>query len=72
MMDGDTDTEEHHDHDHDDLGDGDRDSHDARDSHSASATLAGFLFGNIDEKGELEEDFLDEVCMMWTGNISLY
>ena len=28
---------------------------------SAVASLTGFLFGNIDEKGELEEDFLDEV-----------
>lgn len=28
---------------------------------STEASLTGFLFGNIDEKGELEEDFLDEV-----------
>ena len=28
---------------------------------SAVSSLTGFLFGNIDEKGELEEDFLDEV-----------
>lgn len=27
---------------------------------STVPTLTGFLFGNIDEKGELEEDFLDE------------
>ena len=27
----------------------------------AMSSLTGFLFGNIDEKGELEEDFLDEV-----------
>jgi hypothetical protein len=27
----------------------------------AVSSLTGFLFGNIDEKGELEEDFLDEV-----------
>lgn len=27
----------------------------------AISSLTGFLFGNIDEKGELEEDFLDEV-----------
>ena len=28
---------------------------------SAVSSLTGFLFGNIDEKGELQEDFLDEV-----------
>jgi hypothetical protein len=27
-----------------------------------SISLTGFLFGNIDTKGELDEDFLDEVC----------
>ncbi|BFZ24166.1 hypothetical protein BsWGS_27204 [Bradybaena similaris] len=27
---------------------------------SAVSSLTGFLFGNIDEKGELDEDFLDE------------
>ncbi|XP_076446577.1 LOW QUALITY PROTEIN: transcription initiation factor TFIID subunit 1-like [Babylonia areolata] len=51
------------DHDHDDHGDGDHEEHEAheeRDSHGNFASLAGFLFGNIDEKGELEEDFLDE------------
>ena len=34
---------------------------------SAVSSLTGFLFGNIDEKGELEEDFLDEVCVMISG-----
>ena len=38
------------------VGDGD---HGISDS---TASLTGFLFGNIDEKGELEGDFLDEVC----------
>ena len=47
--------------------DGDRDEREQEDSHEdhgntdMSAALTGFLFGNIDEKGELEVDFLDEV-----------
>lgn len=28
---------------------------------SASTALAGFLFGNIDESGRLEDDIFDEV-----------
>ena len=28
---------------------------------SAISSLTGFLFGNVDEHGHLEEDFLDEV-----------
>ena len=40
----------------------DRSQPESQDSQT-SAALAGFLFGNIDEKGELEEDFLDEVCI---------
>ena len=27
------------------------------------STLTGFLFGNIDEKGKLENDILDEVSV---------
>lgn len=65
-MDADLDQDEHH--DVDDHGDGDHeDSHEAHDSNSISAVLAGFLFGNIDERGELEEDFLDEVCGQWNS-----
>lgn len=30
-------------------------------SSSTLSCLTGFLFGNIDDKGELEEDFLDAV-----------
>lgn len=30
-------------------------------SGSRTMAMTGFLFGNIDEKGELESDFLDEV-----------
>ena len=33
----------------------------ASDKDQNSFSLTGFLFGNIDEKGQLEEDFLDEV-----------
>ncbi|KAK7495279.1 hypothetical protein BaRGS_00013461, partial [Batillaria attramentaria] len=36
----------------------------------ATATLAGFLFGNIDEKGELEEDFLDEESKRHLSSLS--
>lgn len=31
------------------------------DDEDKSISLTGFLFGNIDTKGELDEDFLDEV-----------
>ncbi len=41
-------------HDHDEGGGGDS-------SPKASASLTGFLFGNIDKEGKLENDVLDEV-----------
>lgn len=31
------------------------------DEEDKSISLTGFLFGNIDTKGDLDEDFLDEV-----------
>ena len=34
---------------------------DDEDDNQGSLSLTGFLFGNIDEKGELEDDVLDEV-----------
>ena len=41
------------------------DDHDHDDGHQEepkrSATVTGFLFGNVNEKGELESDVLDEV-----------
>ena len=37
------------------------DEHEAGEGSSGAITLTGFLFGNIDEKGALTEDFLDEV-----------
>ena len=42
---------DHDDHDHDDLEEGS----------DGQKALTGFLFGNIDNKGELEDDILDEV-----------
>lgn len=37
--------------------------HDTGDEPSDSKiSFANFLFGNVDEKGELETDFLDDVC----------
>ncbi|KAJ8298033.1 hypothetical protein KUTeg_024564 [Tegillarca granosa] len=40
--------------------------------HSSSAmSLAGFLFGNIDDKGELEEDILDEESKRHLGSLSI-
>lgn len=32
--------------------------------------LAGFLFGNIDENGRLESDFLDEDVKKHVGSLS--
>lgn len=40
---------------------GDTDGHYSEIQDSGVSSLTGFLFGNIDEKGELEGDFLDEV-----------
>ncbi|XP_053398607.1 transcription initiation factor TFIID subunit 1-like isoform X2 [Mercenaria mercenaria] len=37
---------------------------------AAVSSLTGFLFGNIDEKGELEEDFLDEESKKHLGSLS--
>ncbi|XP_059142595.1 transcription initiation factor TFIID subunit 1-like [Physella acuta] len=37
---------------------------------SAISSLTGFLFGNIDEKGELEEDFLDEESKRHLGSLT--
>ncbi|XP_055893415.1 transcription initiation factor TFIID subunit 1-like isoform X2 [Biomphalaria glabrata] len=39
-------------------------------SMSSISSLTGFLFGNIDEKGELEEDFLDEESKRHLGSLS--
>lgn len=40
-------------------------------SSSTLSCLTGFLFGNIDDKGELEEDFLDAESKKQLGSLSL-
>ena len=47
--------------------DGDQIEGDEGGSSAAVSSLTGFLFGNIDEKGELQEDFLDEVILQHQG-----
>ncbi|XP_052278992.1 transcription initiation factor TFIID subunit 1-like isoform X2 [Dreissena polymorpha] len=37
--------------------------------HQTDASLTGFLFGNIDEKGELEGDFLDDESKRHLGSL---
>ena len=37
------------------------DSEEEQEEGQGQATLTGFLFGNIDKKGKLEDDVLDEV-----------
>ena len=56
------DSEDEHDHlhDHDHDHDHDQEHHDHEHS-SRNAQLTGFLFGNIDKRGELIDDVLDEV-----------
>jgi transcription initiation factor TFIID subunit 1 len=69
-------SDEDHEHDHDDGDhsfDGDRSSeqHPERDSSKVSASMTGFLFGNINEKGELEaQDYLDEEARGHLGQLS--
>lgn len=50
------------DHDHEES----EEEHDEESDHTESSdrtvNLTGFLFGNIDKKGQLIDDVLDEVC----------
>uniref|UniRef100_K1PWR6 Transcription initiation factor TFIID subunit 1 n=1 Tax=Magallana gigas TaxID=29159 RepID=K1PWR6_MAGGI len=46
------------------------DEHDPSDSHGTMSSMTGFLFGNIDEKGDLTEDFLDEESKRHLGSLS--
>ncbi|XP_055587369.1 transcription initiation factor TFIID subunit 1 isoform X2 [Uranotaenia lowii] len=55
MMDNDSDNDNDHDNDND--GDGE-------------LNLAGFLFGNVDEQGRLENDFLDEEAKQHLSSLS--
>ena len=48
------DSEDEHDHHH-------HDQDNDHDENPADTVLTGFLFGNIDKKGELEDDVLDQV-----------
>ena len=53
------DSDEEHDQDHDE-GAGDHEEGGGSESKQTTA-LTGFLFGNIDKEGKLEDDVLDEV-----------
>nr|XP_022324480.1 transcription initiation factor TFIID subunit 1-like isoform X2 [Crassostrea virginica] len=46
------------------------DEHDPSDGQGTMSSLTGFLFGNIDEKGDLTEDFLDEESKRHLGSLS--
>lgn len=46
------------------------DSDEERDEDALNKQLAGFLFGNIDENGRLESDFLDEDVKKHVGSLS--
>ena len=39
-------------------------------SEEGQAALTGFLFGNIDTRGELEDDVLDDDCKRHLGGLS--
>ncbi|XP_055958756.1 transcription initiation factor TFIID subunit 1 isoform X2 [Patella vulgata] len=54
--------------DHD--GDHHPDDHHSSSQDQAVSSLTGFLFGNIDKKGELEEDFLDEESKRHLGSLN--
>ena len=49
------DSDEEHDHEHE------QDEGGTGDSRQTTTSLTGFLFGNIDKEGRLEDDVLDEV-----------
>ena len=50
---------------------GDSDSSDERESGDQKGlNLAGFLFGNIDQDGQLEENFLDEASKRKLGGLN--
>jgi transcription initiation factor TFIID subunit 1 len=45
---------------------------DQDDNNALNKQLTGFLFGNIDEEGKLESDFLDEDVKKHVGSLSKY
>lgn len=46
------------------------DSDEEQEGDALNKQLAGFLFGNIDENGKLESDFLDEDVKKHVGSLS--
>jgi transcription initiation factor TFIID subunit 1 len=48
------------------------DSEDENNQESDGINLAGFLFGNINEKGELENDFLDSKAKKSLASLTKY
>lgn len=48
------------------------DSDDDHDDDTFSNQLTGFLFGNIDENGKLESDFLDEEAKRQINSLPKY
>lgn len=59
MMDNDSENENENDQDNDND-----------DYESGEINLAGFLFGNVDEHGRLENDFLDEEAKQQLSSLS--
>lgn len=45
-------------------------SDDEQEGNALDKQLTGFLFGNIDENGKLESDFLDEDAKKQVGSLS--
>jgi len=37
----------------------------SNDDEETAGIFAGFLFGNVDEDGRLENDFIDDVSINW-------
>ena len=48
----------------------DEEEDESRDSNNQGINLTGFLFGNIDRDGHLEENFLDETSKKKLGGLS--
>lgn len=46
------------------------DSDEDHEENALNKQLAGFLFGNIDENGKLESDFLDEDVKKYVSSLS--
>ncbi len=57
----DSDDDHHDDHQDGDKDEEGKDKEEQKEDGEEPISLTGFLFGNIDEKGKLETDVLDEV-----------